>query len=404
MKKCIFCLVLTGLLLCSCAVRERLPAPEPTREQLAPVTEVTVQTQPETVPTTEAPVPPEFASTPQRGDTVLIINGTALSGSYLSEEMPYLCLSELCELPDVQYTQQIGEGTHHTCTVQAMGQTFELNTESCAAMEGHTVHALGGTPLFDGENWYLPTNGFLKALGLSVLPDEEQNTVFYTAYPKADKIEKDREIPVLMYHAVSDYCWGEAELFVSPSVLDAQIALLLENGYTLITFEDLDRLDEIEKPVMLTFDDGYDDNYDCLFPILQKYQAKATVFVIVNDIGRNHKLTEDEIKEMADSGLVSIQSHTLSHNYLSYMGAEQLDRELQDSKLALARLTGREPFVLCYPTGMYSALSLEKTAESYEFGLLMSKGLYVTGEDPYRIPRYYIPRGLSAEGLLQKIG
>ena len=168
----------------------------------------------------------------------------------------------------------------------------------------------------------------------------------------------------------------------------------------MLLFEDLDRIGEIEKPVMLTFDDGYDDNYTELFPLLKKYNVKATIFVIVNDIGKRHKLTEAQIREMSDSGLVSIQSHTMSHGYLDEMYSERLHWEHYNSMLKLTRITGKQPFVLCYPTGRSTGASRAITAQYYEYGLCMGGPCFVTGDSPYYICRYYVPRGLPLSTFL----
>ena len=80
-------------------------------------------------------------------------------------------------------------------------------------------------------------------------------------------------------------CWGEEHLFVRPAELEQQLQYLSENGYETIFFEDLAHLERYEKPVILTFDDGYDDNYTLLLPLLQKYHMKATIFMIAGDIG-----------------------------------------------------------------------------------------------------------------------
>ena len=178
---------------------------------------------------------------------------------------------------------------------------------------------------------------------------------------------------------------------------------MLEAGYTPITFEELDHVDEIEKPVLMTFDDGYDDNYTELFPILQKYNVKATIFIIVNDIGARHKMTREQIKELSDSGLVSIQSHTMSHNYLDWMNETQLRYEHYDSLIALARITGKQPFVMCYPTGKNSAFSRTITAEYYEYGLNMTGPCYVTGDAPYRIYRFFISRYTGLQAFMAKL-
>jgi len=259
---------------------------------------------------------------------------------------------------------------------------------------------LSGPSIADGSDWYAAASELLPAVGLTELIDPELDQRYYTHIAKNDAIPTGYRVPVLMYHAVSDYTWGIPELFVSPSELEKQLQAMLDEGYTAITFEDLNHIDEIEKPVLLTFDDGYDDNYTELFPLLQKYRVKATVFMIVNDIGKNHKLTEEQIREMSDSGLVSFQSHTMSHNYLDEMYETQLRSEHYDSMIALARITGKQPFVMCYPTGRSSAYSREITAEYYQYGLDMGGACYVTGDAPYRICRYYISRYTDVDTFL----
>lgn len=115
-------------------------------------------------------------------------------------------------------------------------------------------------------------------------------------------------VPIFMYHAVGNDCWGEESLFVKPEELEKQLQYLSENGYETIFFEDLAHIEQYEKPVMLTFDDGYDDNNTNLLPLLQKYGMKATIFLIAGDVGKRHKLTREQISELVQSGLVSIQA------------------------------------------------------------------------------------------------
>ena len=94
-------------------------------------------------------------------------------------------------------------------------------------------------------------------------------------------------VPIFMYHAVGNDCWGEESLFVKPEELEKQLQYLSENGYETIFFEDLAHIEQYEKPVMLTFDDGYDDNNTNLLPLLQKYGMKATIFLIAGNRFRN---------------------------------------------------------------------------------------------------------------------
>lgn len=244
-----------------------------------------------------------------------------------------------------------------------------------------------------GGKLYVPVYEFAEDFGYPAWVDDTYGGIYITTGAKAFELEGNVDVPVLMYHAVSDDCWGYSELFVSPTSMEAQLKYLVENGYDPIWFEDLAHLEDYDKPVILTFDDGYDDNYTELFPLLKKYNVKATVFVIAKDtVGIAHKLTEEQIREMSDSGLVSIQSHGYSHGDLSAMSEEELEFDLLESKKILSRITGKTPYVLCYPTGKYSSITLKVAREHYNFGLKMVGGMYSTADDPYLVNRYYIAR------------
>ena len=242
------------------------------------------------------------------------------------------------------------------------------------------------------EEAYIPFDAMVAAMGYPTYVDDESGATYITPSAKAFAIPEDVNVPVLMYHAVSDDMWGINELFVSPSSMEEQLAYLVENGYDPIWFEDLAHVEDYDKPVILTFDDGYDDNYTELYPLLQQYNVKATIFVIGNAMGTSHKMTEEQVRELADSGLVSIQSHAYTHADLDTLSLEAQQEEMRESKRILTRVTGREPYVLCYPTGKYNSDTLEAIVEYFSFGLKMVGGLYNTSDDPYLVSRYYISR------------
>lgn len=305
-------------------------------------------------------------------------------------------------------------------TVDGCGDTLYIRAADFAAATGLTLeseqplHISGldtiestddgilanGRPFGQGATYlYSPEEGGLlplletaEALSYPTWTDEENGVTYITPAARAFELPENVKVPVLMYHAVSDDMWGINELFVSPSSMDEQLAYLVENGYDPIWFEDLAHVEDYDKPVILTFDDGYDDNYTELLPLLQKHNVKATVFVIGNAAGMTHKMTAEQIREMADSGLVSIQSHGYTHDDMDVMGEDTLEFELGESKRVITRLTGRIPYVLCYPTGKYSDLTLEVGARHYLFGIKMVGGLYNTSDDPFLVSRYYISR------------
>ena len=239
---------------------------------------------------------------------------------------------------------------------------------------------------------YVPVSVAAERLGC-VSGEAEDGTTYFarklTLTPPAENVN----VPVLMYHAVSDDLWGYWDLFVSPETMEQELLYLQENGYETIWFEDLSHVEDFEKPVILTFDDGYDDNYTELFPLLQKYNAKATIFVIPKAIGTPHKMTAEQVRELSRSGLVSIQSHTYSHGNLSLMDEQTLIFEMEQSQNYLAALTGQVPYAVCYPEGKNSELSIEVAGRYYAYGLLMNGMLYNTSDDPLRVKRFYVPRG-----------
>lgn len=246
-----------------------------------------------------------------------------------------------------------------------------------------------------GEVW-IPVEE-LPLLHLGYFHDEEFSHHYYTSGAVEFPLPEGYSVPTLMYHAVSDEIWSPyPDLFVSPSEMEAQLQYLQENGFTTIHFSDLEHVDQIEKPVLLTFDDGYLDNYTELFPLLQKYEAKATIFAITKSIG-THPLyfTWEQAREMADSGLVEIHSHTVSHPNLDTLSYEEQQYELEQSQLDILRNLGRESYVFCYPTGRYNADTLELVDDYYHFAVKMNGNAYVTDARVHEINRWFVYRNLS---------
>ena len=245
----------------------------------------------------------------------------------------------------------------------------------------------------EAEEELIDLMAMVEEQGYPMWEDDLDGTVYITPSSKAFDIPEDVNVPVLMYHAVSDNMWGINELFVKPAEMEKQLAYLVDNGYDPIWFEDLSHVEDYDKPVILTFDDGYDDNYTELFPLLQKYNVKATVFIIGNAMGKTHKMTEEQVKALSDSGLVSVQSHGYTHHDMDKMDEATLEYELGETWRVLTRVTGKIPTVLCYPTGYFSNTTLMVAERYYHFGLKMQGGLYNTSKDnPYKVSRYYISR------------
>lgn len=346
---------------------------------------------------------PRVAAASPQDELRILYEGEEVTFAHGIEPMDGVATAALSDIVDTLGAQCSFEPSSKRITLRFGKHCLRMSVGSAYAHNNGAEFTMQAPVTVHGGIVVVPVEDIMASLHMGYYTDAETKTVYITRGAGMDTIPQDVKVPILMYHAVSDDIWGSADLFVSPSELEKQLAYLQENGYTTVTFEDLPHIDEIEKPVLLTFDDGYRDNYTELFPLLQKYEAKATIFVITDAIGNDLYLTSDMIAEMSESGLVSIQSHTDTHPDLSTLDEENTRREMEDSKLTLMRITGKEPFVLCYPTGKYSDTTLEVIGDYYAYGLKMNGGMYNTSGDVFQMNRIYISRYTDLSAFAAKI-
>ena len=210
-------------------------------------------------------------------------------------------------------------------------------------------------------------------------------------------------VPVLMYHMVSDWS-PKRPLAVPVKEFERQMWYLHKRGYTVLPLEIL--LDRISngKPlppntVALTFDDGYMDNYRNAFPILKKYHYPATIFMPINLVGKKNlwdikrgkpavkMLTRSQIMEMMQYN-ISFQPHTYNHVVLTDIPPERAKQEIFKSKNELARFTGQEVKVFCYPSGRYTRqiISFVKDA-GFNYAFSTQQGRIHYGDNLYTLKR-----------------
>ena len=203
---------------------------------------------------------------------------------------------------------------------------------------------------------------------------------------------------VLMYHLVSDELTGAGEnLHVRPSELRGHIEVLIEKGYTFIFADEFGYSGG--KTVIMTFDDGYLDNYTNMFPIIKEYNVKVTVFMISDWLDCPDFMTSAMIKEMSDSGLVSIQSHTANHYTLSSLGENELRDQFSRSKSRIEGITGRPVRAISYPGGFYNAQTIEIAKEYFDFGYTTQSSNTTYGYSVYELPRIRVLRGMPKASM-----
>ena len=164
-----------------------------------------------------------------------------------------------------------------------------------------------------------------------------------------------RGFTVFMYHHIrpNEEAPKDDDLAfsVTPEIFEKQVKYLLSKRYNFIGLEDLSA-GTFKKPVMITFDDGYLDNYKYVFPILKKYKIKAVIFLIAGQIGKNPELmTWEQVREMQESGLVSFGSHGLNHKNIRRLEENLALCELKESKSLLENKLGHNVQAFCYPFG-----------------------------------------------------
>ena len=218
--------------------------------------------------------------------------------------------------------------------------------------------------------------------------------------PVRDDIDTSKpHSPVcFMYHSVKeDPSTSLENLFLRPSEFESQVTTMINAGCTFLFADEFNYTST--KSVILTFDDGYEDNYTDMFPILKKYNAKATIFIITGYVNSPGYLRDWQIKEMAASGLVRFSSHTVSHPRLTSLSEETLRYELTASKEYLKGLTGVEPKSICYPTGAISEYVAAISEEYYKFGYTTVSSGNTYGCDPMQIPRVRVTRGMGGASI-----
>ncbi|MBI5613459.1 polysaccharide deacetylase family protein [Candidatus Gottesmanbacteria bacterium] len=218
-------------------------------------------------------------------------------------------------------------------------------------------------------------------------------------------------IPILMYHYV-EYVKDKGDririgLNIPRNIFEEQIKTLVEASYSAIFMNDVaDALDGKvtlpQKPVVLTFDDGYGDFYTDVFPILKKYNIKAVNYVISEVLGKKNYMTREQVQEIDKSGLVEVASHTTSHVNLKLVPLSVARKEIFQSKIDLEELVGHTVFNFAYPYGAFTASVAGYVKEAqYRTAVTVLPGTWHHEQDRYYLER--IRPGYNTGNTLLKL-
>ncbi len=304
----------------------------------------------------------------------------------------------------------------------------------------HFRNAMGKMALakiFDDNEIYWPDD-------IGVLVTSENAVKQAEAVAKVVKMDDSsytKRVPVLMYHDLAVQK-SQNSLIISAEQFENQIKALSEEGYTGISIAQLINYVEKgaelpDKPVLITFDDGYSSNYELAFPILKKYNMKATIFVIGVSVGKDKYKSSDnnitphfsyeQAREMIDSGLIDIQSHTFDmHQWAAFEKGKArsnviplenekeadyislLINDISRSQKEILEGTGSRVTALAYPLGKYNTLTevvLGRMGIKATFTVQTGTNTVIKGlpQSLRVMKRYGITENISPEELIKMI-
>ena len=230
-------------------------------------------------------------------------------------------------------------------------------------------------------------------------------------------LKRFKEVPILTYHRVVEIPPDNSliNMYVTVEEMELQIISLHKRGYETVTFKEIAEGKQVKKPVILSFDDGYLDNYENLLPLLCKHNARAVIFALANRELSNNQwdmkngepewplMNDEQLKECVNSGHIEIGSHGMNHQHLSQLEDVHARSEITESKKALEDLLGVEIISFAYPYGDYSDREIDYVKEArYLFGIGTVNGPLRAVDDRYRIRRITIFPGTSTTGFRKK--
>ncbi len=208
-------------------------------------------------------------------------------------------------------------------------------------------------------------------------------------------------IPILMYHRI-ETADKEVRTSVSPASFARQMDFLARHRYRVIPLTELTRrIRRGEAPprhaVVITFDDGYEDNYREAYPVLARHDFPATIFVIAGLVGKPDYLTWEQLREMQGKN-IAVGSHSVNHFRLTELAPADARREIVDSRRLLEEKLQREVTLFCYPLGGASTTVETMVAEAGYAGACITKPRPAfRPDDVFALPRLRI--SASADNL-----
>ena len=256
-----------------------------------------------------------------------------------------------------------------------------------------------------------------------------------TSLSTSTSVEEGVKVPIIMYHGILKDSKRQGKYVISPDTFENDLKYLTEKGYTTIVMQDL--IDYVhggtlpEKPIMLTFDDGYSNNYLYAYPLLQKYGCKMVLSPIVRNVEESTERQDtnpnyaqcswEQLKEMSDSGLVELQNHSynMHTNTEGRNGTKKnkgesdeaykqaFTEDVRRAQEAFQENIGKQPTTFTYPFGAISYDSIEYLKQmGFQATLTCENKMNYIRREPgalFGLYRFLRPSGSTSEQYFAKI-
>lgn len=229
--------------------------------------------------------------------------------------------------------------------------------------------------------------------------------------PTPDGVERTLRVPILMYHYISAAPDSSdairVDLSVSPATFREHLQYLRAAGYETITLRDLVMALQTgaplpEKPILLTFDDGYRDAYTEAFPALLDAGFVGTFFLLTQPVDAENPayVTWDQVIEMHAAGM-EMQSHGYTHVDLRARSVDYLVWQMLGSKEAIEKRTGETVRFFCYPSGRYDELAIQVLrSANYWAAVTTHQGADHSSDSLFELERLRVHGGYTGEDLM----
>ncbi|MFC5452938.1 polysaccharide deacetylase family protein [Paenibacillus aestuarii] len=222
----------------------------------------------------------------------------------------------------------------------------------------------------------------------------------------ADQAKRVVAIPVLNYHSIGD---SPGNIYMlRPDHFARQMDYLAAHQYTPLTLQEFALILEKkkvapDKPVLLTFDDGYASNYELAMPVLKSHDFPATVFILPGMVGQGAYLSWPQIREMRENKW-DVQPHTMTHPHLPQLAAEAQREEIVTSRHEIERQLGTVADVFAYPYGEYNETTLGILQEAgFRYAFTTLPGMATSAQPPLELHRIVVQEGDSFRTWKRKL-